>query len=314
MAEPSRNGAGSDATMRAIRLRSAGGPEALELERVEIPALGVDDALIRVVAAAITRDELEWPIDRLPATPSYEVSGVVAAIAPGVTDVAVGQAVYALTSFDRDGAAADYVAVEASVLARRPGTLDHIQSAGVPMAGLSAWQGLFDHGHLEEGQRALITGAAGGVGHAATQLARWRGAYVLGTASSESVDRAREFGAHEVVDTATIAHHALEPVDLVFDTVGGDALVQAASVVRDGGRLVTIADEPPADVAATTSVTFFVVEPNAEQLTQLARLADAGIVRPAIDSEYPLAEARAAFERLQGSGKRGKVVLHVADE
>jgi NADPH:quinone reductase-like Zn-dependent oxidoreductase len=160
-------------TMRAIRLPRAGGPGELVLEEVETPPLRPGEALVKVHAAAITRDELDWPVDRLPAIPSYELSGVVLAVAPDVDTVAVGEGVFALTSFDRDGVAADYAAAPADVLAPKPRTLDHLMSAAVPLAALSAWQGLFDHGRLEKGQRVLIHGAAGGVGHFATQLARW---------------------------------------------------------------------------------------------------------------------------------------------
>ena len=147
------------------------------------PGAGPREALVRVHAAAITRDELEWPLDRLPAIPSYELSGVVAALGPVVGDVAVGDAVYALTAFDRDGVAAEYAAVPAALLAPKPRRLDHVESAAVPLAALSAWQGLFEHGGLEAGERVLIHGATGGVGHFATQLARRRGAYVTATTS-----------------------------------------------------------------------------------------------------------------------------------
>jgi NADPH:quinone reductase-like Zn-dependent oxidoreductase len=159
-------------TMMAIRLHAPGGFEALVLERIPTPRLREREVLVRVHAAAITRDELEWPTDRLPAIPSYEVSGVVVAVAPGVEQVGIGEAVYALTRFDRDGAAAEFIALAANELAPKPHAFDHVQSAAMPMTGLSAWQGLFDHGHLEAGQRVLIHGAAGGVGHIAVQLAR----------------------------------------------------------------------------------------------------------------------------------------------
>ena len=157
--------------MRAVRLTAAGGPEALSLEVVDLPGLQPGEASVKVHAAAITRDELGWPVDRLPATPSYELSGVVAAVADDVGTVTVGEAVYALLSFDRDGAAADFVVTAADLLAPKPRTLDDVESAAVPLPGLSAWQALFDHGHLTQGQRVLILGALGGVGHLAVQIA-----------------------------------------------------------------------------------------------------------------------------------------------
>jgi NADPH:quinone reductase-like Zn-dependent oxidoreductase len=279
-------------SMRAIRLLEPGGPEALELQEVDVPLLQDGEALVRVYAAAITRDELDWPVDRLPAIPSYELSGVVEAVAADVNDVTVGEEVYALTPFDRDGVAAEYAAVPAGVLAPKPEALDHVESAAIPMAGLTAWQGLFDHGELEAGQRVLIHGAAGGVGHVAVQLARSHGAHVIGTSSG-----ARAAGAHEAFDYATF--EAVEPVDLVFDTVGGDVLARST-----GPRIVSIAEEHP-------GAKYFVVEPNRGQLVELARLIDAGTLRPAVDKVFPLEDARAAFDRVAAPGKRGKVVLRV---
>jgi NADPH:quinone reductase-like Zn-dependent oxidoreductase len=302
--------------MRAVRLQAPGGAERLAYEEVESPQPGAGEALVRVHAAAITRDELEWPVDRLPATPSYELSGVVAAVGADAGGVEVGEAVYALTGFDRDGAAAEYAIVPAAFLAPKPRTLGHVESASIPLAALSAWQGLFDHGELAEGQRVLIHGAAGGVGHFAVQLARHRGANVIGTASSANVERARELGADEVIDhTSTRFEDAVEPVDLVFDTAGGERLRHSPAVLGPGGRLVSIAEEPPGEPSADRDITavYFVVEPNREQLVELARLADGGDLRPAVDQVFPLAEARAAFERSMGQDKRGKVVLRVAE-
>ena len=300
-------------TMWAIRLHAPNGPSALAFERIETPRPEPGEALVRVHAAAITRDELGWPTDRLPATPSYELSGVVSAVAPDVEAVSVGEPVWALTGFDRDGAAAEYIVVAAGLLAPKPRTLDHEASAAVPLAALSAWQGLFDHGGLEEGQRVLIHGAAGGVGHLATQLAHRRGASVIGTASAASLEAARSFGADEVIDPAEVRFEdSVEPVDLVFDTVGGELLERSPAVIRPGGRLVSVAEEPPR-IAPERGIdaTYFVVEPNREQLVELGRLIDAGDLRPAIDSVFPLSDAIAAFERSLASGKRGKVVLRV---
>jgi NADPH:quinone reductase-like Zn-dependent oxidoreductase len=215
---------------------------------------------VRVHAAAITRDELEWPIDRLPAIPSYELSGVV---------VDSGDEVYALTPFDRNGVAAEYAALPAEALAPKPSRLSHIEAAALPMGGLTAWQALFVHGRLARGERALVTGASGGVGHIAVQLARHAGA--------------------TVVDSG--------PVDLVFDTRGGE--------VPTGERVVTIAEEIP-------GATYFIVEPDREQLRELTALVDAGELRAEVDSVFPLTDASAAFERVAARGKRGKVVLDVA--
>jgi len=295
-------------TMRAVRSRTPEGPKGLTLERIDVPELAPGEALIRVHAAAITRDELDWPADRLPATPSYELSGVVTSVAPDVERVRVGDAVFALTPFDRDGVAAEFAAVPEAVLAPKPHAVDHVLAAAVPMASLTAWQGLFAHGRLESGQRVIVHGAAGGVGHQAVQLAVQRAAYVIGTTSSSAgADMVRRMGANEVIDSAAILERGIDPVDLVFDTVGGEVLARSSQLLRQGGRIVTIADEPPEGVDAT----FFVVEPDAEQLAEVGDLVDEGTLHPAIDSVFPLDEFRAAFERTMASGKRGKVVLRV---
>jgi NADPH:quinone reductase-like Zn-dependent oxidoreductase len=298
--------------MFAVRLVSARGVDGLVLEQVPIPRPGSDEALVRVHAAAITRGELDWPVDRLPAIPSYEMSGVIAAVGSNVLDLHIGDAVWALTGFDRDGAAADYTLVPASRLAPKPRTLGHRESAAIPLGGLSAWQGLLEHGRLQTGERVLIHGAAGGVGRFATQLARWRGGYVIGTGSSSAaVEQIRALGADEVVDRTRVPfEEAIAQVDLVLDTVGGEVLARSAAVLRDGGRLISVAEEPPA-VSEGVQATYFVVEPSREQLIQLARLVDEGAIWPAIDSDFPLAEAGAAFERVMKPGKRGKVLLRV---
>jgi NADPH:quinone reductase-like Zn-dependent oxidoreductase len=299
--------------MRAVRI-TAPGLDGLELAEVEHPLAGAAEALVEVHAAAITRDELEWLVDRLPAIPSYELSGVVVEAGADIEDDLVGQSVYALTDFGRDGVAATHAAVPAGLLAPKPTTIGHVESAALPLAGLSAWQGLFEHGRLGQGERVLIHGAAGGVGHLATQLARWRGAHVLATTSPASMEAARGFGADEVLDGRGGRLEELEPVDLVFDTVGGELLARSPALLRPGGRLVSVAEEPPSGVGAGIEASYFVVEPSRAQLVEIARLVDEATLRPAVDSVFPLADARAAFERSLASGKSGKVVIRIDDE
>jgi NADPH:quinone reductase-like Zn-dependent oxidoreductase len=276
-------------TMQAVRLHRPG-LDGLSLDRIETPHATPGQAVVAVHAAALTRDELEWPVERLPATPSYELSGTIAAIdaEQSGAGVAVGDEVYALTGFDRDGNAAEFAAVAVDLLAPKPVSLGHVESAAVPLAALSAWQGLFTHGGLEDGQTVLITGARGGVGHFATQLAHAHGAHVATT-----------------LDEAG-------PFDLVFDTYGGDVLERAAALIAPGGRLVSVAEEPPATEGV--EAVYFVVEPNRAQLEEITKLIEAGNLRPAIDSIYSLEQARDAFERTNARGKHGKVVLRVAPE
>jgi NADPH:quinone reductase-like Zn-dependent oxidoreductase len=298
-------------TMRALRLKTADGPAGLSLEEVSVPEPGSGEVLVRVHAAGLTRDELTWPTGRLPAIPSYELSGVVAAVGAGVQAVRPGERVWALTPFDRDGVAAEFAVVPAAVLAPKPRRLGHTACAAIPMPGLTAWQGLFDHGGLEPGQRVVVHGASGGVGRFGVQLALWRGAHVIGTASGHGMAASRASGAHEVLDRTVAGYGArVDAVDLVFDTVGGAALAGSKELLRPGGRIVTIAEPPPAGLDAV----YFVVEPRRDQLEELGRLVDSGDVEPALDSVFSLSRARDAFERVAQPGKHGKVVIEVADE
>ncbi len=292
--------------MRVVRLRAPGGPEQLALEEADRPRPGPGEALVRVHAAAITRGELEWPVDRLPAIPSYELCGVVEDTGSDVPGVAPGDEVFAVTPFDRDGVASEYTAVRAALLVPRPQALTHAESAAMPLPALTAWQGLFDHGRLGAGERVLIHGAAGAVGGYAVQLARARGAHVIGTASKANLESVLELGAHEAVDAATRFEDAVEPVDVVFDTAGGEPLRRSPAVLRAGGRLVSVAEEPPGGGV------YFVVEPHRDELETLARMVDAGELRPAPVEVHPLASAREAFARSLERGRRGKVVLEVA--
>jgi NADPH:quinone reductase-like Zn-dependent oxidoreductase len=292
--------------MRVVRLRAPGGPEQLAIEEAERPRPGPGEALVRVHAAAITRGELEWPVDRLPAIPCHELCGVIEEAGAGVTGVAAGDKVFALTPFDRDGVAADHTALPAELLVPSPRGLGDAESAAVPLPALTAWQGLFDHGRLGADERVLIHGASGVVGGFAVQLARALGAHVIGTASGPNLGLVRQLGAHEAIDAATRFEDAGEPVDLVFDTAGGGRLRRAVAVLRAGGRLVSVAEEPP------DGGVYFTVEPNREQLRSIARLADAGELRPPSVDIFPLTSAREAFARSLERGRPRKVVLDVA--
>ncbi len=314
MSEQASTATARDArTMSAVRLHAAGEVDSLSLDQLEIGQPSPGEALVEVHAAAITRDELDWPADRLPAIPSSELSGTVVALGAESPELQVGQDVWALTPFDRDGVAAEYALVPVSALAPKPVTLGHVECASIPMGGLTAWQGLFTHGRLREGERVLIHGEWGGVGQFATQLARWCGAHVIATASCAGVEDARTLGADEVIDRKTDRFdETAREIDLVFDTVGGDVLARSGAVLSESGRVVSVAEEPSADLAARFEATYFVVEPDQEQLLELGRLVDAGVLRTLVDSVYPLGEAREAFARVLQPGKRGKVVLRVA--
>ena len=314
--------------MKAIRLHGRGGPEQLVCEDSPAPTLEAGDALIRVHACSITRAELTWPpVHTAPdgstrpfIIPGHEVSGVVEAVAPGVREVKAGDEVYALVNFDRVGGAAEYVAVRAADAAPKPSSLSHVEAAAVPLAGLTAWQALFNQAGLSEGQSVLIHGAAGGVGTYAVQFARLAGARVIGTARAKDEGLLRELGADEVIDyTTTRFEDEVAGVDVVFDAVGGETLERSWRVLRRGGVLVTIASsekaEPPDKRAAEFGVrgVFFIVRPDRGRLIEMARLIDGGKVRPVIGSVFPLAGAREAFGQGMGGGRPGKVVLRVVE-
>jgi NADPH:quinone reductase-like Zn-dependent oxidoreductase len=245
------------------------------------------------------------------------VSGVVESVAHGVSDVSIGDEVYALTSFCRDGAAAEYVAVHAADLAPKPKTLDHVQAAAVPLSALTVWQAFFDHARLASGQRVLIHGAAGGVGSFAVQIARWHGAYVVGTASAENRDFLLGLGVNEVIDYRHAQfEQAVRDVDVVLDTIGGDTRERSWQVLKPGGILVSLPEPIPEGEAAAHGKrsrrgVFFVVQPDRKQLGKIATLIDSGAVRPVIAETLPLAKARQAFERGVAGHTRGKLLLEV---
>src|SRR5437773_10860587 len=223
------------------------------VERPEPPA-AINDVVVEVHASGFVPTEIAWPStwtdrrnrDRTPSIPGHEVAGVVTGLGYGTTGLSVGQRVFGLTDWHRDGTLAEYVAVEARNLAPLPGDVDFTVGAGVAMTGLTAWQGLFEHGRVRAGQSVLVHGAAGAVGSMATQLAREAGAYVIGTGRATHRQTALDFGAHEFVD---LDNDALEDVgggDLVFDVLGGDIQKRSASLVRAGGALVTVTGPPEA--------------------------------------------------------------------
>jgi NADPH:quinone reductase-like Zn-dependent oxidoreductase len=311
--------------MAALRAHHRGGPEVLTFERAPVPVPADGEVLIAVHAAAITFDELTWEetwlrdgADRTPTIPSHEVSGVVAAMADDVTDFEVGDELYGLIRFDRDGAAAEYVTVPAADLARRPMGVSHVVSAALPLAGLTAWQALVDHAQVRAGERVLVHGGAGGVGALTVELAGILGADVTTTVRSDAHALVTGLGANHVIDTRTEDFAEDDPVyDVVVDTVGGETLDRSFTVLRPGGRLVTLSAPPPAGRAEEFGVTatFFIVVPDRGQLIKLAKLVDADRLHVAIAETFPLREGRAAFE----SGRRahrhpGKTVLSVRDQ
>jgi NADPH:quinone reductase-like Zn-dependent oxidoreductase len=305
--------------MKAICLRSSGGPERLVYEDVPRPYPERENILIRVHAAGVTPTEFLWdPTWKtrtgaprpFPIIPGHEFSGVIAALGSGVLDMRIGEAVYGLTDWFENGTQAEFCVARADALAPKPQSLDHILAAVVPISALTAWQALFDHGKLVAGQHVLVHGAAGGVGSFAIQFARWRGARVTGTASARNAGLVRDLGAGEVIDYAeTPFEQVVREVDLVLDTVGGTVFERSRRVLKPGGKVVTVATGGGSSEDPAMRRAFFIVEPNRPQLTEIARLIDAGHIRPVLDGVFPLTQAHQAYLRKPG---RGKNVLRIS--
>src|SRR5258705_4757799 len=274
------------------------------------------DVVVQVHASGFTGDELSWPstwIDRLgrdrpPSIGGQELAGVVTALSYGTTGLSVGQRVFGLTDWTRDGALAEYVAVEARNLAPLPGDVDFTEGAALVMPGLTAWQGLFEHGRLRAGQSVLVHGAAGVVGSMATQLARDAGAYVIGTGRAAGRQTALDFGAQEFVDLDNDALEEVGEVDLVFDVIGGEIAKRSVGVIRAGGTFVTITGPAEARPAVGLAVDFVVVS-DRPQLSEIVRRVRDGRLRTNIGDVSTLDDAVAAFNR---TGRpKGKTIIPV---
>src|SRR5580693_8370416 len=303
--------------MKAIRLHEPTGIDGLVFEEVPDAAPMLGDVLVKVAACGITHNELDWPLwtcraghRRSSIIPGHEVSGVVVGLGYGTAGFAVGDEVYGLTDPFRDGSAAEYVAVEARNVARKPQTIDHVHAAAVPRAGLTAWQALFDHGRLVKGQTVVIHGAGGAVGSTAVQLARWAGAEVIGTGRNHSRSLVMELGADRFIalDEDRL-EDAAGQADLVFDMVGGEVLARSTALLKPGGALISVVSwEFPADRDDIRKV-FFIQEASRAQLTELARLVDEGHLRPQVGGVYPLAQAAEAYRAKAAGGIPGRIVL-----
>lgn len=303
--------------MKAIVVtdQAAGKPGMQLAERPE-PQAAINDVIVQVYASAMTGDELSWPStwtdragrDRTPAIPGHELAGIVTSIGYGTTGLSIGQRVFGLTDWYRDGTLAEYVAVEARNLAPLPADVDFTVGAALVMPGLTAWQGLFDHGQLRAGQTVLIHGAAGIVGSMAAQLARAAGAYVIGTGRADGRQKALDSGALAYLDLENEKLETAGKVDLVFDVLGGDIANQSANLVKPGGRLVTIAgpiDARPAGVF----VTDFVVEANPGQLNELVQRLREGRLQTHIGNTATLNDAVATYN--SSHRVSGKTIIRV---
>jgi NADPH:quinone reductase-like Zn-dependent oxidoreductase len=307
--------------MNAVRIHRYGGPEVLRYEEAPRPEPGRGEVLIRVHGAGV--NPVDWKVREgyardflkhaLPLVPGWDVSGVVEAVGPGATRWKPGDELFSRPDIARNGAYAEFLVVRESEAARKPQSLDHLQAAAVPLAALTAWQALFDAAGLGPGQTVLIHAAAGGVGHFAVQLAKWKGARVIGTASAGNHAFLRTLGADDTIDyTTTRFEEVVRDADVVLDTMGGDTQQRSWKTLREGGILSTILAPPPEEaIPPEKRLGYTFVQPNAEQLSEIATLIDAGKVRTVVETVLPLPEARSAQERSQAGHVRGKIVLQV---
>lgn len=321
-------------TMKAVRMHRTGEPGVLALEEVPRPEPGPGDVLVRVHAAGmnppdwyahkgyVNIPEAIRPRVPLPYTPGSDISGVVVAVGEGVGEWQEGDEVFGLVRFppvEHGGRGyAEYTTSPASHLARKPASLGHVEAAAVPMAGLTAYQFVFDHIKLDEGRRVLVNGAAGGVGHFAVQLAKLQGAYVIGVASGRHETFLRDLGADEFVDyTTTRVEDAVRDVDVLIDTVGGPDAHRFLPVLRPGGVISPVfRGEYHRERAAELGITFRggQVHSDGTQMAELGRLMEEGRLRVGIDAVFPLAEAAKAHERAERGHIQGKLVLQVVPD
>jgi NADPH:quinone reductase-like Zn-dependent oxidoreductase len=303
--------------MKAIVVTDqAGGTAGMTLTERPTPPAAINDVIVQIHASGFVSTELEWPStwtdrtnrDRTPSIPGHELAGVVTALGYGTTGWSIGHRVFGLADWHRDGTLAEYVAIEARNLAPLPGDVDFTVGASLPISGLTAWQGLFQHGRLQPGQSVLAHGAAGAVGTMVTQLAREAGAYVIGTGRAADREKALDFGAQEFVDLENDALVDVGEVDLVFDVIGGDVQKHSATLVKPGGTLVSVvgpAQARPADGLAVD----FVVEADRLQLDEIVQRVRDGRLRTNIGTAAPLDDAVATFNSTER--RTGKTIIRV---
>ncbi|MDF2435240.1 MAG: hypothetical protein JWP44_4871 [Mucilaginibacter sp.] len=306
-------------TMKAVRMHAFGGPEVLVYEDVPRPKSGADEILVRVHAAGV--NPIDWKIRegafregvRLPLIPGKDIAGMVERIGSTVSGFAVGDAIYAFAA-SRGGGYAEYAVINTGEAAHKPGSLDCVQAAAVPLAATTAWQALFDTGGLSPGQTVLIHGASGGVGGFAVQFAKVRGAHVLATAAADHLEYVKGLGADEVVDYQAVRFEKIvKGVDMVLDTIGGDTQQRSWQVLKPDGILVSTVglSSPETGTASGVRSASVTARPNAAQLAEIGRLIDAGQVKVNLQTVLPLTEAHQAQALIQCGHSQGKIVLQV---
>lgn len=309
--------------MKAVRIHEYGGPEVVRYEYAPDPEPGTGEVLVRAHAAGV--NPVDWKTrsgggqakkigEQFPLVLGWDLSGTVEQVGPEADSWTAGDEVFGLVRFPQPGATfAEYVAAPARELAAKPQALTHVEAAAVPLAALTAWQALFEAGGLGPGQTVLVHAAAGGVGHLAVQLARWKGARAVGTASGRNADFLRSLGAEPVDYSKERFEDVVSDANVVLDALGGDVMERSLLALRKGGILVSIRDEPSREKLEEHGVRAqrVLVRPEGRQLAEIAALIEAGEVRPGVDAEFPLSEVNEAFALSEAGHTRGKIVLRV---
>ncbi|MGO8533664.1 NADP-dependent oxidoreductase [Rhizobium ruizarguesonis] len=303
--------------MKAILVTDeAAGMAGMKLVERPEPQAAINDVVVQIHASGFVGTELAWPStwtdrhdrDRTPSIPGHELAGVVTALGYGTTGLSIGQRVFGLADWHRDGTLAEYVAMEARNLAPLPGDVDFTVGASLPISGLTAWQGLFQHGRLQAGQSILVHGAAGAVGSMVTQLAREAGGYVIGTGRAADRQKALDFGAQEFVDLDNDTLEDVGGVDLVFDVIGGNIQKRSVALIRAGGTLVTVVGPPEARPAEGAAIDF-VVEADRTQLVEVVQRVRDGRLRTNIGTVAALGDAVTTFNSRER--RSGKTIIRV---
>ncbi|WP_027866024.1 NADP-dependent oxidoreductase [Massilia alkalitolerans] len=308
--------------MKAVRIHQYGGREVLSIDEIPVPDIAPDEVLVRVVAASI--NPVDWKVragylaqmipHQMPLTLGWDVSGVVAAVGSQVTQWQVGDAVYSRPDLARNGTYAEFVAIRAHECARKPRTISHVEAASLPLAGITAWEAMMDTAQVQAGQRVLVHAGSGGVGSLAIQLVKAAGATVVATASGRNRALVESLGVDQFVDyTTTTLLEGVEPVDAVFDTIGGEVQEASWSLLKPGGIQVSIISPPDEARAASMGVRagFVFIGPNAPVLDKLAGMVDGGRLRPIVGAEFALEDIAQAHALSESGRSVGKIVLYV---
>ncbi len=313
-----------NSTMTAVQIHEYGDVDKLKLSNIDIPEIGADEVLVQIHAASI--NPVDWKTrkglvsglfaHKLPLTLGWDFSGTIVSVGEQVTKWKAGDKVFASPSIDRNGSYAEYIAVPATDIAHKPKNVDWQKAAAMPLVSLTAWQALYETANIQAGDKVLVHAGAGGVGIAAIQLAKLRGAYVYTTASGRNAQFLKELGADEVIDYTTEDFSSFQNLDVVFDTLGGDVQKQSFETLRSGGQLLSIVETPDPSLAEKYDVktAFVLITPNGEQLAHISELVDQGQYEVVIASVYPLDDIASAHKQSEGGRTRGKIVIQVAQD